>query len=376
MPQAGIIVYNQDDNSILVGTNSGFGDNGIGYRRTLSSFISFLDETGLFGPPIPLPGPADPPAGVLAVGTVRQHFIVMYDTQFGPGRAQALLGMDIDDRAPGNDYGRALGGSQNMVNRLMNQGFIINNDPFSFIINFILDENFVNNGLNERLHIVNNYSNPGGGAFIPTSCRICNSAGREGFPKGQPQGGEPSHVTALREFYEETGYSLQTFLYGQLAPGAIPAIPVNLPNTCNFPRNILYRIPGQHNGYEYYFIAIDSVTAMNILYSYYGTFNGLPPVAPPGYSIPNLCSIIPQQMYFLPGNRAPPNGACGGAQGSHLGVFSPNWLPYSHANNFTGRRYNSEMFNLRFTNLRPAVLDNGSPDVLTWLTVQNYIFVL
>jgi hypothetical protein len=310
---AGIVVYNIDNHSILVGTESVYDDRQrLGYRRTLNDFINGLDALGIFG----------------AVPVVRNNFIAKYDAVNGDGSALALLG---------------IAGDMKPVLRA--------NNPISFIHRYILDETFVNIP-GERFHIVNNEENKGvGGAYISTSCRIRTPNGNEGVPKGGLRGGENNLDGALREFQEETGFDITTlpgYAVGPVlpAPGAI----VN---------NQVYN-SGNYNGYDMFFIQVNNADAQQILNIYYGT-GGAAGAA-------NTPDLVPGPVLAYP--RA------GGATGPAVpgAPPAPVWNKYpGGAAGAPSYRYSSELYNLRFVKTIPGNVNAVSRDAINDLVARGYI---
>jgi hypothetical protein len=178
MSKAGIVVYNSDNDSLLIGTGSvysfGFAtksdklgrlinDKSVGYLRPLTEFINELDALGIFG----------------VGGQVMANFQQKFDTDNGNGAADTLLAQ-VD----------------NMIPVLSAP----NSDPLQFILQYILNEQFINSAY-EQYHIVNNMKEFSG-VYVPTSCQIRIPNNSVGIPKGdiRPTELRHPHIGALREF--------------------------------------------------------------------------------------------------------------------------------------------------------------------------------
>lgn len=205
---AGIVIYNNINNTILIGAGSDYGyDQDVRkfkYDQQLDNFINKIDELGVFG----------------TESNVMENFKSRYDNKHGQNKSELIIKYKL----------------------------IQNNDPFKFIIKYILNEDFVN-PIYEKYHIVDNGN----------SCKICISNNKDGIPKGRSNIEETFDKTAIREFKEETGFDLYE-LNNNL-------IPLPIPSVDKVKNNILYDI-GIHDRYQIYFISVDTEIANKILDSY------------------------------------------------------------------------------------------------------------
>ena len=205
---AGIVIYNNINNTILIGTGSDYGYDQnarkIKYDQSLDNFINKIDELGIFG----------------IESNVMKNFKLRYDNKHGQNKSELIIKYKL----------------------------IQINDPFKFIIEYILNENFVN-PIYEKYHIVDD----------GYSCKICISNNLDGIPKGRSNIEETFNKTAIREFKEETGFDLYE-LNNNL-------IPLPIPSVDKVKNNILYDI-GIYGRYQIYFISVDTEIANKILVSY------------------------------------------------------------------------------------------------------------
>jgi 8-oxo-dGTP pyrophosphatase MutT (NUDIX family) len=94
------------------------------------------------------------------------------------------------------------------------------------------------------------------------SCSLSTAGEFSGFPKGGEKEIDSGLLinTALREFYEETGYDFRDILPNPIVPRSFSG-----PDITNI--NTVYDI-GYHDNYQFYFIPVNNETAQDILRDY------------------------------------------------------------------------------------------------------------
>jgi hypothetical protein len=207
---AGIIVYNADNNTVLVGTErAGYDFTGYGRPAKPKSINVFITELAARG--IPTAG------------------------------APVLL----NARFPGINL------NNNFVAECEARGLL----PIH-MIQIMFPPAVLNPPGGPEFHIVDEDG---------VKCAVSTiGAQNPGYPKGAYKASDTHLVeTALREFQEETGFNLRPILGGGAA-GALP-----LPVVGALTDNQIYNI-GLHNSYQFYFIQIRTATATAILAAYNG----------------------------------------------------------------------------------------------------------
>jgi len=99
------------------------------------------------------------------------------------------------------------------------------------------------------------------------SCSLSTAGEFSGFPKGGEKEIDRGLLinTALREFYEETGYNFRVILPNPIVPNLFSDLDIT--NITKI--NTVYDI-GSHDNYQFYFIPVNNETAQDILRDYGG----------------------------------------------------------------------------------------------------------
>jgi 8-oxo-dGTP pyrophosphatase MutT (NUDIX family) len=103
------------------------------------------------------------------------------------------------------------------------------------------------------------------------SCSLSTAGEFSGFPKGGEKEIDSGLLinTALREFYEETGYDFRDILPNPIVPRLFSDLDIT--NITDI--KTVYDV-GYHDNYQFYFIPVNNETAQDIL-RYYGGPNGV-----------------------------------------------------------------------------------------------------
>ena len=239
---AGLVVFNRDNNTVLVGRNNGgYGLHGNGYQRPDESWRN-IDN--------------------IIYNNVNPTKELLPD---------ADVIANLPNNTPINQTGR----------------------PTIFhFINELYNERLLTSCVsgNEEYHVVDNN----------TGFRIYQKGANisEGFPKGGREPNENLVQTAIREFNEETGFNIANLVgFNILENSPPPNIPIE-----TLPLNTLYDI-GVNDRYQYYFIIINNNSAQDILNHYYGvTANPVPIGQEPELFIgcPALVPVVPGQAPWNP----------------------------------------------------------------------------
>jgi 8-oxo-dGTP pyrophosphatase MutT (NUDIX family) len=218
--RAGIIIYNSDNDTYLMGKNGIF---------------AISNQYDPLGPP-PRPPPRTVGQFIDSFPTISRINMIDY--------CKARLTANPIDRIAN-------------YQTLCATPIMQINPVFDFVKNYLINDFILNRNGIEGRHIVNN----------KTSVRIYQNAGRWSFPKGgfsHVDGLIPGQQlnllqTALREFREEIGFDLATIHNVNLAENPIP-----VGQNVNF--NTLYNIGiSQYGNYKTYYMCVNAATAALIM---------------------------------------------------------------------------------------------------------------
>ena len=208
LTSAGLVVFNRDNNTVLVGRNNGgYGLHGNNYQKSIDNSWRNINEI-IYNNVIPT-------ESIIPHNLVRIPIPFLENTLINVTNKPTIF---------------------NFINELYNEQLLTSR---------VVDGILVGGG-NEEYHVVDNKG---------TGFRIYQKGGntREGFPKGGKEINETLVQTAIREFEEETGFNIANLVGFNILENSPP---LNIP-IGTLPLNTLYDI-GVNNLYQYYFIIINN----------------------------------------------------------------------------------------------------------------------